>query len=102
MFSRLLEKTCNEVAPFNELVECRDASIFMSIPALLILETLLDDSRQKLEQSTSAWTNLCSRFKADIAESEEFKQTVTAFSHLQEMKTLVSKLKLQVLEVGAP
>lgn len=97
MFSRLLEKTCTEVTPFNELVECRDASIFMSIPALLILETLLNDSQKK---ASTAWTDLCKRFKADMVGSDEFKQAFQAFSHLHEMKSLVNKIKLQVLEVA--
>ena len=41
MFSKLLQKTQRELPQFNEQVECRDASIFMSIPALLIMQALL-------------------------------------------------------------
>ena len=42
MFSKLLQKTQRELPQFNEQVECRDASIFMSIPALLIMQALLE------------------------------------------------------------
>lgn len=44
--------------PFAELVECRDASIFMLIPALLVLKGKLRD----VEKSTSE------RFLPGIAE----------------------------------
>ena len=41
-FSKLLWRTQQEIPEFHEQVECRDAAIFMSIPALLIMEALLD------------------------------------------------------------
>ena len=41
MFSKLLQRTQRDLPQFNEQVECRDASIFISIPALLVMETLL-------------------------------------------------------------
>ncbi len=43
LFSKLLLQTQHQIPQFNEQVECRDASIFMTIPALLIMETLLKE-----------------------------------------------------------
>ena len=76
---------------FNEQVECRDASIFMSIPALLVMETLtkLMNSSEK-----TLWQNLCTRFKASIIESDDWKQTQEQFDSLRGAKTLLQSLKL--------
>jgi hypothetical protein len=39
-FSHIIESTCEKYPQFLELVECREADIFMSIPTLLILKCL--------------------------------------------------------------
>ena len=73
-FSKLLEQTCRDVPSFNEQVECRDSSIFMSIPALLVLETLLLTSHGAKSGDSPIWPSLCSRFKEDIILRDDFKQ----------------------------
>ena len=85
MFSRLLEQTCSDVPPFKEMVECCDASIFMSIPALLVMETLLRVSKCQTGDYSSTeaiWRDLCSRFKPDMVSSAEFSQAVQSFKKL--------------------
>ena len=67
-FSKLLWRTQQELPEFNEQVECRDAAIFMSIPALLIMEALLETAAQ----GSDIWRNLCTRFKEDITEGEDW------------------------------
>lgn len=98
LFSKLLEQTCREVPAFNEMVECRDASIFMSIPNLLVMETLLRSNNQ---QEAAMWNDLCSRFKEGFITSAEFLIALSAFAKLHGMKSLLSNLKLQVLEVAS-
>jgi len=93
-FSKLLEQTCRDVPPFNEQVECRDASIFISIPALLILETLLLTSHGPKAGETPIWPSLCTRFKEDILSRDDFKQAVKSFNSLRGAKTLISSLRM--------
>ena len=71
-FSKLIWQNQQELPKFNEQVECRDASIFMSIPALLIMEALLD-SKDNIKNGSSVWRNLCTRFKEDITGSDDWE-----------------------------
>mmetsp|Transcript_8573 Transcript_8573/g.11829 ORF Transcript_8573/g.11829 Transcript_8573/m.11829 type:complete len:123 (-) Transcript_8573:273-641(-) len=69
LFSKLVQRTQRELPQFNEQVECRDASIFMSIPALLIMQTLLQISGS---EEQGVWQGLCRRFKGDITAGEDW------------------------------
>ena len=44
-FSNLIEKTAQKYEVFKEQLECRDAELFMSIPALCILVLLTDNDK---------------------------------------------------------
>ena len=65
-FSQLLNKTGNEYKEFKEQVECRDASIFMSIPSLLVYQAASDTK-------VPIWTNICERFMEGITNKDLFK-----------------------------
>ena len=79
-FSKLLQRTQEELPQFNEQVECRDSSIFMSIPALLIMEALLEDTDNT---TSSVWRKLCTRFKEGIIEQSDWLQTERHFASLK-------------------
>ena len=78
-FSKLLQRTQEELPQFNEQVECRDSSIFMSIPALLIMEALLEDAEK---DPAPVWRNLCTRFKDGIIGQSDWLQTERHFAVL--------------------
>mmetsp|Transcript_4905 Transcript_4905/g.9181 ORF Transcript_4905/g.9181 Transcript_4905/m.9181 type:complete len:575 (-) Transcript_4905:1982-3706(-) len=44
-FSQLIENMCEKHATFREQLECRDAEMFITIPALLVLRCLEDDDK---------------------------------------------------------
>ena len=79
-------------------MECRDAAIFMSIPALLIMKALLETA-----EGSDIWRNLCTRFKEDITEGEDWQQTERQLRSFkgEKSKTLLDKLRMQVLELTA-
>ena len=91
-FSKLIIQTQKDLPQFKEQVECRDASIFMSIPALLIMQALLN-------VKDSVWRSLCKRFKEDITNQDDWQQTESQFKSLIGAKTLLRTLKLQVLDL---
>ena len=44
-FSHIIESTCEKYPQFQEQVECREADIFMSIPALILLKSLENEDK---------------------------------------------------------
>ncbi len=96
LFSKLLLQTQQQIPQFNEQVECRDASIFMTIPALLIMETLLKEGGS---EEQVVWNGLCQRFKDDITTLSEWTETESKFKLLKQAKTLVEALRMQVLDL---
>jgi hypothetical protein len=44
-FSQMIESTCEKHPAFLEQLECRDAEMFITIPALLVLRSLEDDDK---------------------------------------------------------
>ena len=70
----------------------------MSIPALLIMEALLE-TKNSSNDGNGVWRSLCTRFKEDITANDDWEQTESSFKSLIGAKTLLRKLKLQVLEL---
>ena len=56
-FSQLIEGTAEKYPQFRELVECRDAEIFLTIPYLLVLKSCLDVGKDAVTA-----TQVCERF----------------------------------------
>ena len=69
----------------------------MSIPALLVMETL---SQEKDSEQSNFWRNLCQRFKEEITESEDWRQSEQQFASLRVARTFLEMLRLRVLELN--
>ena len=80
LFSNLLKQTQQDLPQFKEQVECRDASIFMSIPALLIMQALLQSPDS---DDQTRWHALCKRFKEDITNCDDWIHSQESFESLR-------------------
>ena len=67
----------------------------MSIPALLIMQALLEEDND----GEAEWKSLCSRFKEGITSQDDWQMTQKEFKSLRGAKTLQRTLRLQVLEL---
>ena len=89
-FSKLLHLTMNQFISFKELVECRDATIFMSIPNLLIVQSIRDSKPQ-------SWQEICERFAKGLIFKDSYNQ---AKMHIGALNTpLTETLYMQILEL---
>ena len=69
-----MQKTCGEFKEFKEQVECREASIFMTIPSLLVYQAV---SKSKIP----IWSKLCERFMKGITDKNLFIHTRNAIEN---------------------
>jgi len=86
-FTWVLEETCSKFKDFSEQVECRDASIFVSLPSLLVLKALLPNS--------SLPTAICERFLPGFWELERVKKLKSVLSK----RANVDEIEKRVLDL---
>ena len=70
-FSKLILNTCDEFKEFKEQVDCKEASIFMSIPSLLVYQAVTDSK-------VPIWNNICERFFEGVTTKKLFSHTLNA------------------------
>jgi hypothetical protein len=74
-FSQLIETMCEKHPAFHEQLECRDAEMFFTIPALLVLRSLEDDDK-----------GICRHFYAGMF--DESLRSGLVWKHLKRAYTL--------------
>lgn len=62
----MIENSCEKYKSFGELVECRDAEIFSTIPFMLVLTASLDTGAQQEVAS-----KICERFFPSLFNPQE-------------------------------
>lgn len=99
-FSSTIETVMKKYPLYKENLECRDASIFMSLPSLFVLRSL---QQKKVTEEEPVYKQGIKRFDPKMLESELYKNTEQLFDSSESFreqgsKTLAS-LEAIILEI---